>query len=56
MAKKMYQENLLSRDFAITKTTQIVPDIVNEEKLVQVAIDCQINPSCTASKQRKTRP
>ena len=32
--RKMYQENLLSRDFAITKTTQIVPDIVNEEKLV----------------------
>lgn len=30
--RKMYQENLLSRDFAITKTTQIVPDIVNEEK------------------------
>ncbi|HZK26388.1 MAG TPA: hypothetical protein VFD00_02465 [Thermoclostridium sp.] len=30
--RRMFQENLLSPDFAITKTTQIVPDIVNEEK------------------------
>jgi len=30
--RKMYEEKLLSPDFAITKTTQIVPDLVDKEK------------------------
>lgn len=30
--RKMYRENLINRDFAITKTTQIVPDLVDKEK------------------------
>lgn len=30
--RKMYRENLISPDFAITKTTQIVPDLVDKEK------------------------
>lgn len=29
---KMYRENLISPDFAITKTTQIIPDLVDKEK------------------------
>ena len=30
--RKMYQENLIGSDFAITKTTQIIPDLVDKEK------------------------
>lgn len=30
--RKMYQEKLISPNFAITKTTQIVPDLVDKEK------------------------
>lgn len=30
--RKMYQEGLISPDFAITKTTQIIPDLVDKEK------------------------
>lgn len=30
--RKMYEEKLISPDFAITKTTQVVPDIVDAEK------------------------
>lgn len=30
--RKMYRENLISPDFTITKTTQIVPDLVDKEK------------------------
>lgn len=30
--RKMYEENLISPDFSITKTTQVVPDIVDKER------------------------
>lgn len=30
--RKMYQENLINADFTITKTTQIIPDLVDTEK------------------------